>query len=163
MLLQSICNNETKRYVILKRASLTGKRITSQRRLLLDILSNAKGHLDADELFRRAKIREPQMSLSTVYRTLKLFKELGMVDEHHFIEEHHHYEVKPSSEHYHLICKECGQVVEFESSAIKRIAKTLGATKGFEVTGSEVQLEGYCSHCRKLKLNQYEKPQQYNE
>lgn len=137
--------------VILEKGKFTGRRITSQRRLLLDILNNAEGHLDADELYRRAKICEPHISLSTVYRTLKLFKELGMVQERHFTEEHHHYEVKPTAEHYHLICLGCGMVTEFESPQIRKIAGVIGGGKGFEVTGSEMYVEGYCPNCRKLK------------
>jgi len=63
---------------------LKGQRVTSQRRLLLDLIRQSEGHLDADELYRLAKEREPRISLSTVYRTLRLFKELGLVEERHF-------------------------------------------------------------------------------
>ncbi|MCJ7807105.1 MAG: transcriptional repressor, partial [Dehalococcoidia bacterium] len=73
---------------------LTGQRVTSQRRLILDILRHSEGHLDADELYRLAKEREPRISLATVYRNLNLFKELGLVEGRHFTEDHHHYEVK---------------------------------------------------------------------
>lgn len=135
----------------IEREKLIGTRITSQRRLLLDLLLHAEGHLDADELYRRARAREPHLSLSTVYRTLKLFKELGLVEERHFIEEHHHYEVKPSAEHYHLICLGCGQVIEFESPKIKKTTEDIGAKKGFNITSTEVHIEGYCSSCRKAQ------------
>ena len=134
-----------------EREKLTGLRITSQRRLLLDLLLHAEGHLDADELYRRARATEPHLSLSTVYRTLKLFKELGLVEERHFTEEHHHYEVKPSAEHYHFICLGCGQVIEFESPKIKKMAEGIGAEKGFNITSTEVHIEGYCSSCRKVQ------------
>ena len=77
--------------------SLDGKRVTGQRRLLLNLIQEAEGHLDADELYRQAKEREPKISLATVYRTLRLFKDLGLIEERHFVEEHHHYEAKASS------------------------------------------------------------------
>jgi len=133
------------------RGKLLGLRITSQRRLLLDLLLHTEGHLDADDLYRRAKDKEPHLSLSTVYRTLKLFKELGLVEERHFTEEHHHYEVKPSAEHYHFICLGCGQVIEFESPKIKKMADDIGTEKGFNITSTEVHIEGYCSSCRKVQ------------
>lgn len=125
-----------------------GERVTWQRRLLLDLISQAGGHLDADELFRRAKEREPRISLSTVYRNLRLFKKLGLVDERHLSENHHHYEIKSPSEHYHLVCLGCGRVIEFESPLLQRIKSQIRRENQFEVTGAEIRLQGYCSRCR---------------
>jgi len=133
----------------IKIENVPGKRITSQRRLLLDILKQADGHLDADELFRRAKLKEPHISLSTVYRNLRLFKDLGVITERHFVEEHHHYEVKPKSDHHHLICLGCDQVVEFNSEQIAKIAQEIGLKHDFAVTGSDLHIEGYCPNCKK--------------
>lgn len=130
---------------------VVGQRVTWQRRLLLDLILEAGGHLDADELFRRAKEREPRISLSTVYRNLRLFKKLGLIDERHFAGEHHHYEVKGTTEHYHLVCLGCGRVIEFESPLIQQIKDKVGRGNRFQVTGAEIRLEGYCSSCRKLK------------
>ncbi len=130
---------------------LSRQRATSQRRLLLDLIQQAGGHLDADELYHRAREREPKLSLSTVYRTLRLFKNLGLVEERHFIEEHHHYEAKGSAEHYHLICLGCGEVVEFESPLTDQMRRDIGQKNGFEITGVEVNLEGYCIRCRKTE------------
>ncbi|MBT3362589.1 MAG: transcriptional repressor [Chloroflexi bacterium] len=132
-----------------KTDKLPVKRNTSQRKLLLEILNKADGHLDADELFRRAKLQEPHISLSTVYRTLRLFKEMGVITERHFIEEHHHYEVKPKSDHHHLLCAGCGQVVEFDLEQISKIAKKIGLEHDFEVTGCDLHIEGYCPSCKK--------------
>ena len=134
-----------------KAEKLPGKRNTNQRRLLLKILKEADGHLDADELFRRAKLKEPHISLSTVYRNLKLFKETGMITERHFVEEHHHYEVKPKADHHHLICLGCGQVTEFDSKQIAQIAKEIGIEHDYEVTGSDLHIEGICSRCKNPK------------
>jgi Fur family ferric uptake transcriptional regulator len=131
-----------------------GERVTWQRRLLLELISQAGGHLDADELFRRAKEREPRISLSTVYRNLRLFKKLGLVEERHLSENHHHYEVKSSTEHYHLVCLGCGQVIEFESPLLERIKNQIRKENQFEVTGAEIRLQGYCSMCRKKDSNE---------
>ena len=89
-------------------------RATSQRALILEIIRRGKGHLDADEVYRRARDKQPRLSLSTVYRTLRMFKKLGLVEELHFDDAHHHYEAKPSAEHHHLVCRGCGKIVEFE-------------------------------------------------
>ena len=130
---------------------LSGQRITSQRRLLLDLLRHSEGHLDAEELYRLAKEREPRISLSTVYRTLNLFKELDLVEERHFAEEHHHYEVKRKREHHHLICLGCGKVVEFQSPLTKRIKEDVSRQSGFKILNASVSLEGYCERCRQEK------------
>ncbi len=136
---------------MVKMQELSGQRVTSQRRLLLDLLRHSEGHLDADELYRLAKEREPRISLSTVYRALSLFKELGLVEERHFAEEHHHYEVKRKREHHHLVCVGCGKVVEFEYPLTERMKKDVSRQTGFEVLGGEVYLEGYCDRCRQRK------------
>jgi len=123
------------------------QRNTSQRRLLLDLLNQSEGHLDADELYRLAKEREPRISLSTVYRNLSLFKELGLVEEHRFSDEHHHYEVKGKREHYHLVCLNCGKVVEFESPLAERMKENISKRTGFEILEGDIRLEGYCERC----------------
>ena len=71
-----------------------GRRTTAQRALILEVLRNSSGHLDADQVYRLARERDPHVSLSTVYRTLSLLRELGQVEELHLAEEHHHYEAK---------------------------------------------------------------------
>lgn len=128
--------------------SLTGKRTTGQRRLLLDLILQSQGHLDADELYRRAREYEPSISLSTVYRNLKLFKELGLVDELHFAEAHHHYEAKPSGQHHHLVCQGCGKVIEFTSPLTERMKSQVQKENDFVITDTEVRMKGYCAHCQ---------------
>ncbi|MBI2910428.1 MAG: transcriptional repressor [Chloroflexi bacterium] len=125
-----------------------GVRVTTQRRLLLDLIRQAGGHLDADELYRRARGREPRLSLSTVYRSLRLFKELGLVEEVHYSREHLHFEAKSPKDHYHIICLSCGQVEEFESRLAQEMKSEVGEKLDFQITGADLQLSGYCSRCR---------------
>lgn len=127
---------------------IAGQRVTSQRRLLLDIIREAEGHPGADELYRRAKERDPRISLSTVYRNLQLFKELGLIAERHFSENHHHYEVKGPKEHHHLVCLGCGRVIEFESSLMAGARGRIEKEHQFEVSAAHIYLEGYCSDCQ---------------
>ena len=127
--------------------NVTGLRATSQRALILEIIHH--GHLDADEIFRQARTKQPRLSLSTVYRTLQALKKLGLVEELHFDDTHHHYEMKPPSEHQHLVCLGCGKVVEFKCPlSIKRMKENIAREKGFEVTGVEIRMTGYCPKCR---------------
>ena len=131
---------------------LRGQRSTSQRRLLLQLLRHSEGHLDADELFRLAKEREPRISLSTVYRSLRLFKELGLIEEQHFSEDHHHYKVKGEGDHHHLVCLGCGKVIEFELSLAGRIKEDVSKQTGFDILGVDVSMEGYCDRCRQGRV-----------
>lgn len=128
--------------------SSAGLRFTQQRALLLEIIRRGGGHLDAYELYRQAWERQPHLSLSTVYRTLQKFKELGLVDEVHFDEAHHHYEVKPSSEHHHLICLGCGRIIEFHYPLSRQVKRGVPAAKDFDIVGTEVRMTGYCYRCR---------------
>jgi Fur family transcriptional regulator, ferric uptake regulator len=127
----------------------TSRRVTIQRSLLLDLLRSCGGHVDADELYRRARRKNPRISLSTVYRNLQLFKKLGLVEERHFDEEHHHYEVKSREEHQHLLCVNCGKVVEFDYPASRRFKENVGKKYDFDITGVEIHITGLCSDCRK--------------
>ena len=128
--------------------NVPGLRATNQRALILEIIRQVKGHLDADEVYRQAREKQPHLSLSTVYRTLRMFKKLGLVEELHFDETHHHYEVKPSAEHHHLVCRSCGKIVEFECPLSQKMKEDVAREKDFEITDIEVWMTGYCPECR---------------
>ena len=124
-----------------------GKRITPQRVLILETMRDAGGHLDADEIYRLARRKAPRLSLSTVYRTLAMLKEAGLVDELHLGEEHLHYEIRGEG-HHHLICQSCGKVIEFECPFSQELLRDLGEEYDFEITGIHLDLVGYCAECR---------------
>ena len=124
-----------------------GKRITPQRVLILETMREAGGHLDADEIYHLARQKAPRLSLSTVYRTLAMLKEAGLVDELHLGEEHYHYEIKGDG-HHHLICQGCGKVVEFECPFSQEFLRDLGSGYDFEITGAHLDLLGYCAECQ---------------
>src|SRR3954465_15434022 len=99
-----------------------GVRLTRQRRLLLDLIDNSGLHLDAESLFQLAKEKDPKLNRVTVYRTLKLLKEGGLVDEldlMHQAGEQHFYETRRKGEHAHVICLGCGKVQEFFGEPLK--------------------------------------------
>jgi Fe2+ or Zn2+ uptake regulation protein len=128
-----------------------GMRATNQRALILEIIRRGEGHLDADEIYRRARERNQRLSLSTVYRALQQFKKAGLVKETHFDEDHHHYEIPSPTEHHHLVCLGCGQVVEFQYSLANLVKSNVVEAKDFEITGSEVRMTGYCPACRQKR------------
>lgn len=125
-----------------------GKRMTSQRRLLLRILAEAGGHLDAREVYDRARQHDPRLSLATVYRTLSSLKEAGVVRELHLDEEHHHYELDGQDGHSHLVCLGCGRVIEVGNRAFVEAAQAIGQASGFVVASAQVELTGYCAECQ---------------
>jgi Fur family ferric uptake transcriptional regulator len=127
---------------------IPGHPITAQRRLLLGLIRSADGHVDAKELYRRATSKDKSISLATVYRSLRLFKEMGLVDERQLGQLRCYYEIRHPREHQHLVCKVCGKVVEFESDLIDRLMEQVQGEHGFEVTKAELYLEGYCQQCK---------------
>ncbi|PVV83766.1 Fur family transcriptional regulator [Dehalogenimonas alkenigignens] len=125
----------------------TALKATGQRAVILDIIRAGKGHLDADEIYQRARKKLPRISLSTVYRALAKFKESGLVEERHLDQNHHHYEISHQEHHHHLICTGCGKVVEF-TLPIVEIVGAVPQAGGFCISGGEISLTGLCPDCR---------------
>lgn len=121
---------------------------TWQRRLLLSVMQEAGKHLDAKELYRRASERDARISLATVYRNLRLFKEQGLINERRLGQARCYYEMKRLGEHQHLVCKACGQVIEFESPLIRKLVAEVQRKNNFSVTKVELYLEGHCHKCK---------------
>jgi len=137
---------------------------TAQRALLLELIREAEGHVDADELYRQARQRQPGLSLSTVYRSLRLFKQLGLVEQHQLDGARRHYEARPETSHHHLICLGCGRIREFQCPSTERLKARIGKEEGFEVTEADVRLAGYCPECREhLKSSERDPEQQIPE
>jgi len=122
--------------------------MTAQRKLVLAILARPGSHLDASEIYERGRRQDARLSLSTVYRTLNLFKDSGVVREVHLDEEHRHYELGGKGDHSHLICIKCGRVIEVDNAAFVAAATATGEAYGFEIASAQVELTGYCADCR---------------
>jgi Fur family ferric uptake transcriptional regulator len=133
---------------------MQGHLLTSQRRLLLELIRHADVHIDAKELYRRASSKDESISPATVYRSLNLFKQLGLVDERRLGKMRCYYELKQPPEHQHLVCRGCGKVIEFESPLIHKLVGKVQREHGFKVTKAELYLEGYCSECGKKEKTQ---------
>ena len=130
---------------------IEGHLSTAQRRLLLELLGEADGHVDAKELYRCASARDDSISLATVYRSLNLFKELGLIEERRLGRVRCYYEIKQSPEHQHLICQGCGKVLEFKTPLVQELVDAIQREHNFKVTKAELYLEGYCPECEKCQ------------
>ncbi len=132
-----------------RNTEIKGHALTAQRELLLSLIREADRHIDAKELYRQAAAKAESISLATVYRSLRLFQELGLVEERRLGQVRGYYEIKRGQEHQHLICQSCGKVIEFESSLIHPLVDSIQREHNFKVVRTELNLEGYCPQCKK--------------
>lgn len=136
---------------LLEELTSKGVRMTTQRRVLIETMQEAKEHLDVSSLLALARKREPGIDRATVYRTIEKLKKFGLVDEldlMHMNGEKHYYEVKPKRDHVHLACLQCGQVEEFSSPLFEQLKREITEQTGFEILVTRLEVGGRCSVCR---------------
>jgi Fur family transcriptional regulator, ferric uptake regulator len=128
-----------------------GIRLTRQRRILLDLLDRSGRHLNADTLYQMAIEKDPKLNRVTVYRTLKLLKKGGLIDEldlMHVEGDQHYYESRLKQEHAHLICLRCGKVEEFFGEPLQKMRKQVEDNLGFKIVTARTEMGGYCPDCQ---------------
>ena len=121
----------------------------------MELIREIDRHIDAKELYRRASVKDESISLATVYRSLNLFKQLGLVDERKLGKIRCYYELKHSSEHQHLVCQGCGKVIDFKSPLIRKLVGKVQHEHGFHVAKVELYLEGYCLECEEKRTGRH--------
>jgi Fur family ferric uptake transcriptional regulator len=129
-----------------------GVRLTRQRRTILGIIETANQHMDAGMILRRARKADASIDRVTVYRTLKLLKRHGLIDELdllHIRGDGHYYERHPQREHIHMACLRCGKVMEFESTLFERLKGQIERDCSFHIVVTRVEMGGYCTNCRR--------------
>ena len=124
-----------------------GLRWTPQRSIVIEVLAEADGHITAAELVERCRARDPATIPSTVYRTLDVLEELGLVRHGHGADGREEFHVLPASDHGHLHCASCGATWEMGEARGRAVADALRATDGFEVDIGHVTLVGRCREC----------------
>src|ERR1700750_3339516 len=132
-----------------------GMRLTRQRQILLDLIDKTGQHLDAERLYQMAREKDPKLNRVTVYRTLKLLKEGGLVDEldlMHYTGDQHFYETRLKQEHAHVICLRCGKVEEYFGEPLQRLRQQIEAEFGFEILLARTEVGGYCGDCQGLRI-----------
>lgn len=136
-----------------------GIRLTRQRKILLELIDRSGQHLDAERLYRLARTKDPKLNRVTVYRTLKMLKESGLVDEldlMHFSGDQHYYETRMKQEHAHIICLNCGKVEEFFGEPLHKLRRQVESHLGYQVLLARTEIGGYCPHCQVLRAREME-------
>ena len=126
-----------------------GYRLTPQRHMILSVIQEAGGHLSIDQILERVQERNPYVSLSTVYRTLELLRELGLVRENHLPGEQPHYETAESTEHHHLVCRRCRTIIHLEDNLLGNLHEQLQQQHAFHGLTLDLVAAGYCDACWK--------------
>lgn len=119
-----------------------GLRITEQRRVIARVISDSEDHPDVEELYTRASAVDPKISIATVYRTVRLFEEAGILDRHDFGDGRARYEAVPEAHHDHLIDVETGKVVEFVDPELEALQKQIAEKLGFRLVDHRMELYG---------------------
>lgn len=129
-----------------KKCSEHGLRMTDQRRVIAQVLSDSDDHPDAEELYARASAIDPKISLATVYRTVRLFSDAGIIETHDFRDGRARYEAADDDHHDHLIDVQTGDVIEFMDEEIELLQEKIAKRLGYELVDHRLELYG-----RKIK------------
>jgi Fur family transcriptional regulator, ferric uptake regulator len=136
--------------VFLKHIQKQGLKRTSQRDLILDVFLRTEKHLSSEDLYRLVREQDPNIGQTTVYRTLKILSEAGLAREVRFGDGITHYEHNYKHQHHdHMICSQCGKIIEFFSAELEAIQDAMAAKHKFEVTQHLLRIIGKCADCRR--------------
>ena len=127
---------------ILQRCERKGLRMTSQRKIIAQVLKNVADHPDVEELYKRVSKIDPTISIATVYRTVKLFDEAGILDKLEFGDGRARYEDAEREHHDHLIDINSGRVIEFMDSDIEKLQEKIAQKLGYRLMGHKLELYG---------------------
>ena len=125
-----------------------GLKVTKQREVILDTFLE-KEHVTAEELYRTLSRHKPHIGLATLYRTLNLLCDSGIAQERHFGSQTHYDNVVHKRHHDHMICTQCGLIIEFENCDIEKLQEQVAARHGFTITTHKLELYGLCNKCRR--------------
>jgi Fur family ferric uptake transcriptional regulator len=129
-----------------------GLKVTKERALILRDISSRQGHFDPEELYIGIRKKGLKVSKASIYRTLPLLLESGLIEQVERTEKHAHYEKTFGRDHHdHMLCISCGSVIEFYSESLEDLQKKICSKKGFEGVTHTLEIKGYCSKCRKLR------------
>ena len=124
------------------RCEAAGLRMTDQRRTIANVLQEAVDHPDVEELYKRANDIDPAISIATVYRTVKLFEESGILEKHEFGDGRARYEDAERDHHDHLIDIQTGEVIEFIDSEIEKLQEKIAKRLNYKLLGHRLELYG---------------------
>ena len=125
-----------------ERCKQKGVKLTDQRKLIAQTMSNSHDHPNVDELYKRVSKIESKISIATVYRTVKLFEEAGILTRHDFKGGKARYEELPDNHHDHLIDVQSGEIVEFVNEEIEKLQETVAEKLGYQLLDHKLELYG---------------------
>ena len=128
--------------ILEKRCVERGLRMTEQRRIIAQVLSEATDHPDAEEVYKRASTKDPKISLATVYRTVRLFDEANIIETLDFRDGRARYELAEGEHHDHLIDVQTGDVIEFVDEEIEKLQERIAEKLGYELVDHRMELYG---------------------
>ena len=132
----------------ISKLSRSGYRLTPQRMMILEAVEIADDHISADEIYSRVCDRYPHLNISTVYRTLELLKELGLVTETDMGDGRVRYHSIKKGHHHHLVCQNCGCVIDLNEAVLLPLKDSLYKTYNFKADLAHLAIFGRCSRCR---------------
>ena len=136
--------------VFLKHLQKAGLKRTGQRDLILEVFLRTEKHLSSEDLYRLVQVEDPTIGQTTVYRTLKLLTEAGLAREVRFGDGRSRYEHNYKHQHHdHMICTECGKIIEFYSAELEALQDQMAAKYHFEPTHHLLRILGVCVDCRR--------------
>jgi Fur family ferric uptake transcriptional regulator len=131
-----------------------GLKSTAQRDDIARVFFASHRHISVEELYNAVKQVNPRIGYATVYRTMKLLTECGLAAERHFRDGEARYESQAEGRHHdHLICEQCGKIVEFEEQRIEALQSEVARRLGFRFTGHKMELYGVCRECQKKTVS----------
>ena len=131
-----------------------GYKTTIQRKILYEVLSeNKEKHLSTEEIYDLIKDRYPKVGIATIYRTLLLFEEIGLVYKHNFDDGYQRYEILSPNDtevhqHHHLVCNQCGTIIEVKEDLMNSLEEIVEKQYNFEILNHVVKFTGICAQCR---------------
>ena len=137
----------TKATDIASRLSEQGYRLTPQRIMILEAIEGASGHISAEEIYQKIKGRYPGLNISTVYRTMELLKETGMVTETDMGDGRVRFHSVGHEHHHHLVCSKCGTVVDLDEAMLAPLTVLLTEKYGFSADLKHLAIFGHCKEC----------------
>jgi len=141
--------------VFLKHIQKQGLKRTAQRDLILDVFLHTEDHVSGEDLYRLVHEQDPTVGQTTVYRTLRLLTDAGLAREVRFGDGRAHYEHNYKHQHHdHMICSECGKIIEFYSPELEAIQDKMAAKHKFELTSHLLRMIGICVACRRQEREQ---------
>lgn len=145
------------REILKKKVEKGGYKYTAQRKIVIDVLRENKGkHLKAEEIYKLVKVKDPKIGFATIYRTLNLLSDLGIVGRLELGDEVDRFEYRDKirkDEKYHLICENCNRIVDIDRNIFKRTKEMIQKKYGFKIEKSDLSFYGICKDCSEEENN----------